>query len=170
MATVTGLVEVEAGELRSMLEGGHNAVRAREKRCNRLKSGGGGGGDSAEPKLTITLEGASQTRNLKTNAVTPPPHSPGATVRLQSGQSYGGTVTVTGTLPAGDTVYVAFHGRVWANLGSTSGSFSGITEAKGFGAANDVGAYACKGAGAGKGEALPGPCSAGAIIDINWNP
>lgn len=121
--------------------------------------------------LTIEFQGAKQTRNLETNAATPPAHSPGATVQLQSGpQSYGGKVTVTGTLSAGYTVYVAYHGRVWADLGPDGGSFSGIMEEKGFGAANDVSAYACKPGGVGKGQALPSTCSAGAGIDIYWKP
>ena len=50
-------------------------------------------------------------------------HSPGATAHVQSGQSYSGTVAVTGTLPAGYTVYVAFHGRVWVDLGPDGGGF-----------------------------------------------
>ena len=121
-------------------------------------------------RLTITLQGATETRDLKTNAPTPAVGSPGATAHLQSGQSYGGTVTLTGVLPAGYSVYVEFQGRVWAVLGPTGGDFSGITETKGFGAANDVGAFACK-TGASKGDALPSACLAeGADIAVYWNP
>jgi hypothetical protein len=152
------------------LEEVHERIRKLEKRCDELKSGTTPT-PAAGLELTISLGGAALTRDLKTGEATPPAHAPGATARLQSGETHSGTVKVTGTLPAGYTVYVAFHGRVWVDLGPGGGAFSEITEAKGFGAANDVGAYACT-PGAKKGDPLPSNCfgQGGAVIDIVWSP
>ena len=160
-------------QLLFVLDDAHSRIRAIDERCEALKNGGGGPTPTgAAVGLTISLGGATQTTDLKTGAATPPPHSPGATAHLQSGQTYSGTVKVTGTLPAGYTAYVAFHGRVWVDLGPDGGGFSGITETKGFGAANDVGAHACKPPGAEKGDPLPSSCfgQGGATIDIVWSP
>jgi len=121
-------------------------------------------------ELTITLGGATQTRNLRTDTLAHPVHSPATIAHLQSGQTYVGNVTVTGTLPAGYTVYVFHHSQVWAVLNPTGGDFS-VGEAKGFGAANDVSAHVCQ-TGAKKGDGyMPPPClKAETNIEIYWRP
>ena len=79
-------------------------------------------------------------------------------------------MSVTGTLPAGYRVIVLYHGLVFAVLGPTGGSFSGITEAKGFGAATDVDSFACKGA-ATVGQPGPSACLAErADVGLYWSP
>jgi len=131
--------------------------------------GSGGTGRPAALELTITLKGAEQTRNLTTNAVSPPNGSPGATLHLTSGPSYPGMVTVTGTLPAGYTVYVFYDSKIIAVLPPTGGPFS-VQESASFGAATVVEAHACKEGGM-KGGLLPPNCKAeGADIGIYWTP
>jgi len=120
--------------------------------------------------LTITLGGATETRDLKTGAPTPPVGSAGASAHLKSGPAYAGTTAVGGTLPAGYTVYVFYHSAIWQVLGPEGGPFM-VQEAAGFGASNDVEAWACVTGGT-KGGSLPTKClyGEGTDISIYWSP
>jgi hypothetical protein len=135
-----------------------------EEQCQSLKEGGTGSGDL---KLMITFQGVTETRDEKTDAESPPQ---GVTADVQSGNTYGGTVSVAGALPAGDAVYVVFGDTIVAVLGPTGGGFSGVSEPKGFGADTTVGAFVCK-QGAAVGQPLPstGCLAEGDDISAQWS-
>ena len=119
--------------------------------------------------LTLTFQGVSEKRDEKTDAETP---KAGVTADVQSGSSYGGTVSVAGTVPTGDVVYVVFGITIVAVLGPGGGGFSGVTEPKGFGADTTVGAFVCKqGAHVGQSAASTTGCLAeGADVSAQWTP
>jgi hypothetical protein len=122
---------------------------------------------AADTKVTITFQGLSETRDQKTDAANPPHW---ITANVQSGNTYGGSVAVSGPLPAGYTVYAEFAGAIVAVLGPTGGSFSGVTKPQGFGASTEVGAFVCK-TGGSVGQPLPSQCLAeGADIAVQWSP
>jgi hypothetical protein len=128
------------------------------------KAGAFPGGTATTLKLTVG--GKSQTRNLKTGAVTPAGSAP--TIVLKSGTTTGGSVELNGTLPAGWKVFV-WHPTPATTLlnNATGGDFSGITADAGFDAFTGVGAYIC-----GKDRPPPGcnPPAGQANIYIDWNP
>lgn len=116
--------------------------------------------------LKLTIGGKSQTRNLKTSAVTPAGATPSITV--QSGTTIGGTAELNGTLPAGWKVFVWHPTPATTLLNShTGGDFQGVTIAKGFDAFTGVGAYICP-----ADRPPPGcnPPAGQANIDIDWIP
>ncbi len=118
--------------------------------------------------MTITLESAMQTRNLKTGVTTAREHSPATTVSLPSGTAYNGAVTTSAPLPDGYTIYIYYHSQIWAVLGPTGGAFT-VRENVGFSSWNDVEAHACHTGGQVGGQLAP-PClgGAGTSIDIQW--
>jgi hypothetical protein len=140
-------------------------------------------GSGAPLSLKISLKDASQERNLNTDALTNPTDSPTANVHLQSGPPYSGEVEVIGTMPPGYEVYVFYHSQVWDVLGPTGGTFV-VQEQPGFGAANDVEAWACLTGGKPHDPSLPSgtadkpgsPPKPGCLggqgtdIGIYWNP
>jgi hypothetical protein len=122
------------------------------------------GGTATTVKLTVG--GKSQTRNLKTGAVTPAGAAP--TIIVKSGTTIGGNVELNGTLPAGWKVFVWHPTPATTLLNSTTGGeFSGITADAGFDAFTGVGAYICP-----KDRPPPGcnPPAGQANINIDWNP
>jgi len=118
--------------------------------------------------MTITLESAMQTRNLKTGVTSSTPHSPATTVSLASGTAYNGAVTTSAPVPDGYTIYVFYHSQIWAALGPTGGAFT-VRENPGFAGQGVVEAHACRAGGTVGGQLTP-PClgGAGTVIDIQW--
>ena len=171
--TVASLV-ADATNERDKLE---NTCAALAQQLKQAQQGGQGPTGSSGPTesgtlVTISLNNsASITKNLKTGSLTPPIGSPGATIHLKSGSAYDGEVTVTGSLPANDTIYVIYHSQVWKVLPPTGGPFQ-VQEAAGFGAANDVDAAVCPAGGKQGDTSAPSPCVGGQTPDISiyWSP
>lgn len=143
-----------AGKLKAAQAGGQSTTTG--------QAGAFPGGTAT--RLTLKFQGSTVVTDLKSNAQSPDHQA--ATVHLQSGQSFGGSVSLDGTLPPGWTV-VVFHPVPSAiELNShDGGDFQGITQPKGFGSSTTLAAYVCK--------RLPvqtGNCSAQADIDISWTP
>ena len=114
--------------------------------------------------MKLTVSGKSQTRNLKTGAVTPAGAAP--TIVLKSGTTTGGSVELNGTLPPGWKVFVWHPTPATTLLNSTTGGdFNGITADAGFDAFTGVGAYICP-----KDRPPPGcnPPAGQANISIDW--
>ena len=117
--------------------------------------------------LTITFQGVSEKRDEKTDAQTP---KQGVTANVQSGNTYSGTVSVAGSVPAGDSIYVVFGPTIVAVLGPGAGDFSGVTEPKGFGADTSLGAFVCK-HGASVGQpvtSMTGCLAEGDDVSVQW--
>jgi hypothetical protein len=139
-------------------------------RCKSLKSGAStqasstGSGDLTP---AIAFQGVSEKRDEKTDAQTP---SQGVTANVQSGSTYGGTVSVAGRVPTGDSIYVVFGPTILAVLGPGGGGFSGVTEPKGFGADTSLGAFVCKqGASVGQSITATSGCLVeGDDISVQW--
>ena len=109
--------------LTDVIDEARDGVERTAKRCaalaeqrDRLRAGGGGGGGGSTgafpggtaTKLTLTVEGFTVTRNLKTGKQTPENQDiPGTKRGMVSG-----SVNVDGTLPAGWNVYVFAEGKV----------------------------------------------------------
>ena len=170
--TATSLV-TDATNERDKLE---NTCAALAQQLKQAQQGGQGPTGSSGPTesgtlVTISVNSASITKNLKTGSLTPPIGSPGATIHLKSGSAYDGEVTVTGSLPANDTIYVMYHSQVWKVLPPTGGPFQ-VQEAAGFGAANDVEAAVCPAGGKQGDTFAPSPCVGGQTPDISiyWSP
>jgi hypothetical protein len=120
--------------------------------------------------LSITFQGVSEKRDEKTDALIPP-QTP--TVDVQSGsRSYSGTVSVAGTVPTADSIYVVFGETIVGVLGPGGGGFSGVSEPKGFGADTSLGAFVCKqGVSVGKPVTATTGCLAeGDDVNVQWKP
>jgi hypothetical protein len=146
-----------------------------ELRCDeKTGSANPAGGSAGKPpspstgnrplQVALTLEGATVVTDVVKRHQEPGPNDASVIRHLQSGRTFGGSVEVrNGPLPAGWTV------TVWHPTGSnvlltttTGGSFTGVTQPKGFGAGTGIGAYVC--------EHFPDRCSAQANISIQWIP
>jgi|GEM_PF-5280132 len=117
----------------------------------------------AKLELVLTLAGATVVTDIKAQSQKPGANDPSIVRHFQSGDTFGGSLQVRGKLPPGVTVTV-WHPTPDNVLltTSTAGTFTGVTQPKGFGAQTGIGAYVC--------THFPTNCVAQANISIQWIP
>ena len=139
------------------------ALRCDQPNAFTAMQASGAAPSAGAPELVLTLAGATVVTDLTTKHQSPGPNDPSVVRYLPSGQTFGGSVGVrNGTLAPGETIIVMHPDTAHVLLNSPNGgSFSGVTEWKGFGAQTGLMAYVCN-------QQNLNQCSAQANISIQW--